>query len=275
MDDDAFLPKISEAVRSAIRSGNVAQLEDAFSPNIPVHDIAKEAANAAQPAILEWCYTKGWYPAPTTLNDKFFCCVLDGKSPAVYETLMNHGWDINGHESEACGDALYCAIYDGDYDLAKWLLEHGHNPTPKEAYHDSDILSTVVSGETASIRMLQLLLDHGIDFKKRGAGIAATEEGNVEGLRILLDAGLDLEERNMLGWYRVGEDEDRDEAYASFGTALYRACRQGQLECAELLLERGADAHAKDDGGTSCLTIARKRGHQEIVDLLEERGVKE
>jgi len=42
-----------------------------------------------------------------------------------------------------------------------------------------------------------------------------------------------------------------------------------------LLLDRGADAHSKDEEGTSCLAIAKKRGHEEIVQLLEEKGVTE
>lgn len=40
-----------------------------------------------------------------------------------------------------------------------------------------------------------------------------------------------------------------------------------------LLLERGANAHAKDEEGTSCLAIARRRDHGEIVQMLEEKGV--
>ena len=79
-----------------------------------------------------------------------------------------------------------------------------------------------------------------------------------------------VEDREMC-WYPF--DDDRDEPDESRGTALYRACRQGNLECVELLLDRGANAQASDDGGTTCVAISKMRGHQDVVKLLEERGV--
>jgi ankyrin repeat protein len=266
-------PELPEGVLSATRSGNVAQLQDVFRSGMSVEMIAREAAEHSQPAILEWCFAQGWEPHRKSYNDQFFLSAATGASPAIFQMLIDHGWDINGHETEACGDALACAVMTGDYDFAKWLLEHGHRATPIDPYHGPSSISATVRGDTASIKMLKLLLDHGHDLSETGAGIAAADEGNVEGLRVLLDAGIDTEDRKMLGWYPF--DEDKDEPYESEGTALYRACRQGHLECVKLLLDRGADAQAKDDGGTSCLSIAKKRGHQDVVKLLEERGVSE
>jgi ankyrin repeat protein len=92
--------------------------------------------------------------------------------------------------------------------------------------------------------------------------VEAADEGNVEALRLLLDHGLNIEDQDM-SWYPFNEDED--EPYESQGTALYRAYRQGNVECVELLLERGADPLAKDLEGTSCLDIARQRGHDDVV----------
>jgi hypothetical protein len=86
-------------------------------------------------------------------------------------------------------------------------------------------------------------------------------------LRLLLDRGLNIEDRDM-SWYVF--DEDGDEPYESKGTALYRPCRQENLECVELLLERDADPLAKDLEGTSCLDIARQRGHEDVVQLSED-----
>lgn len=51
----------------------------------------------------------------------------------------------------------------------------------------------------------------------------------MEGLRILLDADVDIEERQMQTWYSF--DEDMDEPREAEGTALYRACRQGHVDC--------------------------------------------
>jgi ankyrin repeat protein len=106
-----------------------------------------------------------------------------------------------------------------------------------------------VHGDMASIDMLKLLLEYGINMKNTGVGVAAADEGNVEGSRLLLDYGANLDDRDM-SWYPF--DEDRDEPHESQGTALYRACRQGHGECAELLLARGADAQAKDVAVNIC-----------------------
>ena len=121
--------------------------------------------------------------------------------------------------------------------------------------------------------MLKALLDHGFELKKYGAAIAAADEENLEALKMLLaHGGFDVDEV-VMWWYPF--DEDRDEPGESEGTALYRACRQGYVECAALLLEHGADPKAKDLGGISCLQITRERENEDAVELLLSKGVTE
>jgi ankyrin repeat protein len=186
--------------------------------------------------------------------------------------MVNHSWDLNDHYTEHCGDRLAIAIIGGEYDFAKWLLKHGHDSTPRGGIHGPEPITETVCGETDSIEMLKLLLAYGISLEESGVGTAAADGGNLEALRLLLDHGIDLEDRCMIGY---PFDDDRDEPEESCDTALYRACRQGHFECVELLLGRGADLKTKDDRGTSCVNIAKKRGHQEVVELLEKRGVTE
>jgi ankyrin repeat protein len=261
-------PDLPEAVLSAINSGDLTQLKVLYQASMSLDKIAQEAARKKQPQILEWCYDQGWAPPRESFNDPFFFAAITGESIAIFQVLLDHGWDLNAHESEACGDLLASAVIWGSYDFAKWLLEHGHRVDPHDPVHGPSSLSATVRGETASIEMLKLLLDHGCDLKESGAGVAAADEGNLEALRLLLDRGVDIEDREM-SWYPFNDDEP----YESTGTALYRACRQGQLECVKLLLDRGADAQAKDDGGMSCISVAKERGYQDVVKLLEERGV--
>jgi hypothetical protein len=227
-----------------------------------LEEIAKQAARQGQAQILEWCFAYGWYYPAESFSGKFLLAAMDGASPAVFQVLIDHGWNINGHYSENCGDILTSAICGGEHDFAKWLLEHGHDPTPKEGIHEPYAIVETVHGDMASIDVLKLLLEYGINVERTGVGVAAADEGNVEGLGLLLDHGVLLEDRDMC-WYPF--DDDRDEPYESQGTALYRACRQGHAECVVLLLARGADAQAKDDGGISCLGIAKKRKHQDVV----------
>jgi hypothetical protein len=261
--------ELPEEVIAAIKTGNVTQLENHFDSDTSLEQIAEQAARTGQSKILEWCYTQGWKAKSPSFNDGFFIAAISGKSPAVFLVLLDHGWDINAHETETSGDALASAIKAGDYDFAKWLLEHGHQATPKDAIYGDGALSTTVRGDTDSIKMLKLMLDHGADLQGEGIGVVAANEGNMEALRMILDYGVDTEDRSVQ-WYPF--DGDEEDPYASEGTALYRACRQGHLECVRLLLDRGANFQAKDDGGTSPLAIAKKRGYQDIVKSLEERG---
>lgn len=265
----AHSPSLPEAILSAIADGDITQLQTSFQTNMPLEEVAKQAARDKQPDVLEWCYSQGWYPPPESLNDNFFIAVLDGMSPAIFQVLFNHGWDSNAHESEACGDALASAVISGEYECAKWLLEQGHRSTPHDPMHGETAITSTVRGNSASINMLKLLLEHGIDLDDEGAAVAAADEGNLEALKLLLDHGVDLEDCQMM-WYPF--DVEYDEPEESQGTALYRACRQGHLECVKLLLDRGANAQAVDNGNTSCLDIAKKRGHHQIVQLLQSRG---
>jgi len=43
----------------------------------------------------------------------------------------------------------------------------------------------------------------------------------------------------------------------------------------QVLLEAGADIHAKDKDGKTALMIAEERGHSEIVELLKQAGATE
>ncbi|KAF2440025.1 ankyrin [Karstenula rhodostoma CBS 690.94] len=255
------------AVASAIASGNVTSFKALYEPNIPLEEIARHAALYGQPVIMQWCCDQGWRPPRETLNSEFITSAVYGASPAIWQIMIDHGLDLNAHENEIFGDPLSTAVICGHYDLAKWLLEHGHRSTPKDrSYVPGSSISWTISGYEPNMKMLKLLLDHGHDLKDTGAGVAAADEGNVEALRLLLDHGLNIEDRDMSGYPFSEED---DEPFESQGTALYRACRQGNWECVELLLERGADPLATDLGGTSCLEIARQRGHEDVVWILK------
>jgi hypothetical protein len=269
----AMIPSaVLEAVLSAAESGDLTQLQNLYRPGMSLEEVAKQAAQHKQPHILEWCYAHSWTHAAESFNSNFFIHAASGASSAIFQVLVDHGWDLNAHYTEYCGDALAMAIMGGEYDFAKWLLEHRHDSTPRGGIHGPEPITETVCRETGSIEMLKLLLAHGISLEETGVGIVAADEGNLEALRLLLDHGLDLEDRSMIGY---PFDDDRDEPEESCGTALYRACRQGHFECVELLLGRGADPQARDDGGTSCFGIAKKRSHREVVELLEKRGVTE
>lgn len=233
-------PKLPDAVASAITSGDFAQFAHLYQLNsdIPLMKIAKHAAKYGQPQIMQWCCDQGWRPPRESFNDDFFLYAVDGASPAIFQILIDHGFNLNAQYSETLGDALACAVVADKYEFAKWLLDHGHRPTPEASVYGPSPFTWPMHEETNNLEMLKLLLDYGHDLEGVGVGVAAAEYGNLEALELLLDRGVDIEDANMswfdFTWRELDEEEQEgDEPYESQGTALYRACRQGHVECVE------------------------------------------
>ncbi len=115
------------------------------------------------------------------------------------------------------------------------------------------------------------MLDHGVQLDETGAAIAAAETGNLEILELLLERGGSALLDETAIWWMVTDRESID----CEGTPLYRACRAGIKDVVEFLLDRGADGTSTDKVGRSCLDVAKVGGHQDVVKLLEERGIKD
>ncbi|MEP4076616.1 ankyrin repeat domain-containing protein [Haloferula sp.] len=73
---------------------------------------------------------------------------------------------------------------------------------------------------------------------------------------------------------RLAEGDEVDEANRHGVTALSLACRNGSAEMVRLLLDGGADANGKLDGGESCLMIAARTGNVSSVLALIGKGAK-
>ena len=236
-----------------------------------ISQIAKEAAKNGHGDILEWCFTKGFQVPSKSTNNEFYHAACSGHSPDVFQVLINHGFDLNAHESEYMGDALVEATRSGDVEFTRFLLDHGQDPNTHRTVAPGELeaLTYPIAFEHRSLEILKMLLDHGAEMKDTGCAVAAAEVGNLDALKMLVDRGVDIEEPNM--W----SDATEDDGFDSEGTPLYRACRLGTAETAKYLLELGANGYARDKAGKSCLAIAKERNHTDIVKLLQENGINE
>ncbi len=63
-------------------------------------------------------------------------------------------------------------------------------------------------------------------------------------------------------------------AGADINSALLVAVSNGNSARVKELLEKGADVNAKDQNGTTALTIATGYGYTEIIELLKKAGAK-
>jgi hypothetical protein len=84
----------------------------------------------------------------------------------------------------------------------------------------------------------------------------ASARGDLERVRVLLSEGADTEATTD----------------SSGSTPLLLACSNGHLRVAELLIEYGADVHARNTFRQNALTMAAQGGHRKLADYLMSRG---
>ncbi len=113
----------------------------------------------------------------------------------------------------------------------------------------------------ASLEAIKLLVDFGLDIKKRDAhGVSA------------LDTAIKFKRVDIIG-FCLDEGFDVNESSRKSGiTPLMLASCFGDQTIAQLLLARGADINAKDKSGMSPADYARKLGQKRMQEFLTEHG---
>eukprot|EP00928_Gymnodinium_smaydae_P080008 TRINITY_DN63815_c0_g1_i1.p1 TRINITY_DN63815_c0_g1~~TRINITY_DN63815_c0_g1_i1.p1 ORF type:complete len:662 (-),score=86.51 TRINITY_DN63815_c0_g1_i1:429-2414(-) len=160
-------------------------------------------------------------------------------------------------------------------------------PMPESQLAQKDALDTQ---SRSLINALQMAMKKGsVETCKQSPLIAAVQEADLPSVKLLLDAKADcnapglhgdtaLHQAASLGLadiarYLVEEGnclvDQRNDAGC---TALYRAVQRGQVSCAQLLLDSGAQIDAATNTGATPVYIAADRGYCELVDLLLSRG---
>jgi ankyrin repeat protein len=185
-----------------------------------------------------------------------------GRFAQCMRLLLDAGADPNARPASGGPPALYgvTGLHDAPA-LARMLLEAGANPTDGESLHHA--------AEQFHEECLELLLAFGGDVDARG------DWGNTPLYFLLLYHDLGHAPRTLQGvrWLLAhGADPnvpcgDEDE------TALHVAARRGQPAAViRLLLEHGADAHARRGDGATAWRLAARAGHVETAAALEAGG---
>ncbi len=166
--------------------------------------------------------------------------------------------------------ALYEAAESGDISDIDKLLNAGANVNCALDGDGSPLIGASREGQLAAVR---LLLDRGADPNMPVPGdgnplIMAAREGHADVVTLLLDRGAKIDEM-------VPSDEN----------ALIQASWKGRLQVVKLLVERGANVNARIWVGRDFpqssgewrtpLSMARKGGHDTVVDFLIATGARE
>jgi ankyrin repeat protein len=229
----------------------------------------------------------------------------------IVNLLLERGADPNLPEEGIAphGHALYAAVANKHYEIAKLLLEHGAYPNP-EVESSADALSRAISNSDQP--MIDLLCSYGAaravhlmayygDVQTAAAVFAANParaddpaalsnaagQGQEAFMRLLLRYQPDLPRRITFPDWSVGaKTRELNELLFEHGmnpsqpdwlrvTPLHQFARKGDVENAALFLDHGADLHGRDEDIRSTpLGWAAKYGKTLMAEFLLRRGAR-
>ncbi len=169
-------------------------------------------------------------------------------------------------KNKALNRALVEASEDGNLNDIEELLADGADIN---GIVEGDGTALIVAARAGKKPVVQLLLQHGADPNLAASGdgnalIMAAGEGHAEIVDLLLNSGA-----------RVNDVVPGDE------NALITASGSGHVEVVRILLSRGADVNMRvwsgdpDGEWRTALKMARKGGHNSVVQLLISAGARE
>lgn len=174
------------------------------------------------------------------------CDALRGSRDGA-KRLLEHGAGPDALD-EGGASALHHAAWRGDADLAEVLLRGGTDPSIRDAQYDATPLGW--ANEAGHRTVMNLILDG-----YRPDIVDAAWLGNAQ--RVLEILALHPELVNGPEGGHV--------------SPLRSAASNGRTEIVRILLDHGADPHARSPrSGGKALDFARERGHHEVVRLLSQ-----
>lgn len=175
--------------------------------------------------------------------------------------LLQAGADLNQRDSHQ-RSAVHLATYARQHEALRMLARAGANMNALEFQKYDPVTIAAVANDEPTLALLFELgaSARNITSPYHGTAlIAAAHLGHAAVVRRLIDAGAPLDHVNNLHW-----------------TALIEAVVLGDggashTECVRLLLAAGANRLLTDRDGKTALDLARQRGYQAMITLLQAR----
>ncbi|SRR5579883_382596 len=172
---------------------------------------------------------------------------------------------------------LYLACQNGSAAMIEKLVAAGADPNAAVTLGETALMTAARTGHVEAVRVL---LSHGaaVDAREGWRGqtalMWAASEGHPEMVKELIAHGADVNARSAVQhWERQVTAEPREKWLPPGGwTPLMFAARQNCLECARILVEKGADLNAQDPDGLDSVLLAAINGHYDVAIFLTEKG---
>jgi uncharacterized protein len=158
---------------------------------------------------------------------------------------------------------LHVAAYGGYHEAMRVLVRAGADPNALENDRYDMVTIAAVANDISTLQVSLSLGGSAKNITSRYDGtalIAAAHLGHAEVVRILIRAGAPLDHINNLGW-----------------TALIESIVLGDggprhTDTLKVLVEAGANVNLPDRHGQTPLSLARSRGYNEMVSILQQRA---
>ena len=243
---DAFAAQDATAFERALSTLTPDQLPTAYFA------FAFEAASAGPP-LLPVLHLL--LPHRPHTNDELLAAAAESGSPAVADALLDAGVDLHIPPSFGNGLLIMCVEED-----RVALVEHLLSPsvrvragTAVDEELSDDHYSSLAAAQSPA--MLRVLVAAGPTVPGSMALHLAAREGRTDAMRCLLDEfGADANEDLAVAGAAAERDGRPEWEWLQlhkelWGTPVHWAADQRRAEALRLLLERGADAGARDAGG--------------------------
>lgn len=171
------------------------------------------------------------------------------------EAALKSGVDVNDADHGTRFTALHLACYEGHLDVVKLLMKHNVDITQLAQNDLSPLHLAAFNGHTKVVELL-LENDAKIDAQDREGKtplLHACTGSFAKTVELLIEKGANINIREATEGY----------------TPLMMAAGIGEVEVVKVLLRNDADTTVIDEDGDSALSHAKKKGHAEIVQLLE------
>lgn len=174
--------------------------------------------------------------------------------------------------------ALSLAATNRNAAMIQMLLQAGADPNATQPGGQTVLMTAARTGNPDAIRVL---LAHGASVNAREnsygetALMWAVSENHAEAARVLIEHGAEVNARSSLLNYpqeKFGLEGVVTILPRGNWTPLMYAARQGSLDAARVLAEKGADLNATDPDGTTALVLAIINSHYDTAALLTEKG---
>jgi ankyrin repeat protein len=174
-------------------------------------------------------------------------------------------------------NALHLACQNGNAAMIEELLEAGADPNSVTTEGETALMT---ASRTGVVEAAEVLLDQGarVDAKESWHGetalMWAVAQGHPAMVRELIAHGADVNARSIVNnWERQTTSEPREKWLPLGGlTPLLFAARQDCLECAKILVEKGADINGIDPSGISPVLMAIINGHYDVAGFMLDKG---